>query len=221
MGDVAEFAARDQLLGQLHDRNPAVVVADVGVDAGPCHQRGDFHRLLRIPPHRLFAEDVLASGGHGRDHFTVQMVGSGHVHDVNRGVIDHVTPIGGGFRKTVGALRALGPCGEFVGANHQPRPGGSVRKAHRHLQVGAGVQVAHPSHADDADAQFVCHFPDSRWWVRTAAQLDSSADCFASASSARRTASRATPKGSAGSWPTRRPVAGQTPTRSRSSVVGG
>ena len=87
--DVADRAAVDELLGVLHERRPAVVVADPGDHAGPPGRPLGGDGLRRRAADGLLAEHVLAVGRRGLDHLDVEHVRSGHEHDVDVAVLDH------------------------------------------------------------------------------------------------------------------------------------
>jgi len=60
-----------------------------------------------------FAVDVFAGGQRRQRHLGVQVVGRADVDDIDPGVIEHFTPVGGGTRKSQRRgrlLRALRRC---------------------------------------------------------------------------------------------------------------
>ena len=152
VGDAAELAGRDQLADPLDGGDVPVVVADGGGDAGLPGRGGDLRGLMSVPAHRLLDPERLAGPG-GRDaDLAVQHVRRADGHDVDIGIGEHVAVVGAGPGVPEDLAGVVGPVGGGVGRVHEPGPDLQLGIDQRNGLVGAAVQLAHPAHADQADA---------------------------------------------------------------------
>ncbi len=96
VGDLAESAVVDQLLGVLHQRRPAVVVADTGDHAGaagwPLRSRTV---CSGVPPTGFSQKTCLPASAAAIAMRLVQHVRRADADDVDVGVVDDLAPVGG------------------------------------------------------------------------------------------------------------------------------
>src|SRR5262249_48824959 len=150
----------DQLPGILHQRRPAVVVADPAQHAGLACCPFNGSRFATIAANRFLAEDVFPRGGGCLNDFQMQMVGRGDTHHLNFGMADHLLPVGRGVLEAEAFLSL--PCAvlHIVRTDYQSRPDAILVKAIRDQTVRTAVDNAHPPHADHANAHGVHHVPE-------------------------------------------------------------
>src|SRR5467141_2943347 len=155
--ELSQLALADELARVLDERRPAVVVADERDGSGLPRGRVALEGLLRLASHRLLAEDVLSRLERGAVDLEVHAVWSGDVHHLHFGIGDHLPPIGGGPLEPEALLRGSGALFHRVAADHQLRHEAAPGEPIRDGSVGPAVDLAHPSHADDADAECLSH----------------------------------------------------------------
>ena len=80
---------------------------------------------------------------------------------VNARVVDDLLPVGRVFGKTEAAATLLGPRFDLISADNQTRLNLAFPETILHGPVRTAVDLTHPAHADDADANFPCHFSPS------------------------------------------------------------
>jgi hypothetical protein len=143
---------RDQLADPLDRGYVPVVVADRGGHAGHAGGRGDLGGLAGVAADRLLDPERLAGPRGGDADLAVQHVRRADGHHVDVGIGQHVPVVGAGPRVAEDLAGVSGPVGGGVGGVHEPRPDLQLGVGHRDGLVGAAVQLAHPAHADQADA---------------------------------------------------------------------
>ena len=147
--DRADAAGVDERLGVLHERRPAVVVADTGGDVAGCPLgRGD---LRRGAADRLLAEHRLARRGRRARDLDMEHVGRGDHHDVDARVLDDSAPVVGCGREAEVGDGRVTPASRGVGTQHELGLGDAVGEQRRDPPVAAAVRLTHPPQPDHAD----------------------------------------------------------------------
>ena len=101
---------------------------------------------------RLLDPERLAGPGGGDADLAVQHVGGADGHHVDVGIGEHVAVVGADPLVAQDVAGVLCPVRRGVGRVHEPGPDLQLRVDQRDGLVGAAVQLAHPAHADQADA---------------------------------------------------------------------
>ncbi len=141
----------------LHQRRPAVVVADEAQHACLARRPLDGRCFARIAADRLFAQDVFARRRGSLHHLQMQKVGRRDIDHFHFRIGHHGAPIRRPALEAQAFLRLAGARFHIVGADDQTRLQAAVRKTFGNLPVRAAVLHAHPTHADDADSDDSCH----------------------------------------------------------------
>ena len=157
MGDVPQLAVGDETPRMLHERRPPVVVSDPGQHAGIGGRPGDFVRFAGGTAHGLLAEDMLARRGDGADHFQVQVIGHGDVDHRHLGVVDDLAPVRCSARESQHVPGLPASVCHVVRADDQIGKEFAFGESLPDLAIGAAMDHAHPSHADNADADVRSH----------------------------------------------------------------
>ena len=153
VGDGAQPARPYQAKRILHQRRPAVIVAHPADRTRRPRRRRDRRRLVRVAPHRLLAEQVLARFDGGQRDRCVQGVLGGDVNHLHLRVVHRLAPVGGSaieahLRRPFKRARR-----HVVRTHHQMRLHAQLREAIPQLPVGARVHRPHPAHADHRHPQ--------------------------------------------------------------------
>ncbi len=151
VGDLPNRAVVDQLLGELHQGCPAVVVADARDHPRSARCSFGGHGLCRRATDRLLTEHGLARGRDSLDHLDVEHVGGRDEHDVDIVGVDDLVPVGNGALVAERSHGVITACLDGVADHHQFGLVIAIEEVARCSPAATTVSLTHPSEADHTD----------------------------------------------------------------------
>ena len=153
MSYLAQAARAQQRARVQHHGRPTIIETDEIEHASFLRRAGDGGRLCWEAADWFLAIDMLASRGRRFDDFKVQEIRRGDIDDIDGWVIDDGVPICMRMGETVAVGGGLRSLGQGIGTSDQFGSCWRVRETVWHEAVGAAMHLAHPAHADHADAE--------------------------------------------------------------------
>ena len=153
MSHLAKAAGAQQLTRLQHHRCPTIIETNEIEHASCLRRASDGCRLFWEAAGWFLTVDVFAGRRRRFDDFKVQEIRCGDIDDIDVWVIDDGAPIGISVSEAMtvgGGLRSLR---QGIGTGNQLGSCGRIREAVGNEAVGAAVHLAHPAHADHADAE--------------------------------------------------------------------
>src|SRR5258706_5725225 len=153
MENTSELSFFDQLFGQRHRGNAAVVVPDHVWDAG--FVNGSDHRFALFAVHRkgLLAKNHFPGPGRGNGDFSVGVVWAANVNEVNIFAVDEFSPIGfdGLVAPFIGEFLSL-----ICATGTDGLEDGLILEVEKivNLAEGIGVGPAHEAITDETNVEF-------------------------------------------------------------------
>ncbi len=154
MVDLPQCAAVDQITRQANGRHKAVVEGHHVLDAGLGDRVEHLPGLLAGARQRLLAEDMLACLRSSDTRFSMHIVGTTVIKELDVVIFQHLAPVGVVTFIPI-ATRCLGYC-LFITSTDGDQLGDSRRGIHHvgQLLIAIAVRLAHEIVAQHTDADF-------------------------------------------------------------------